>query len=183
MVNVVSRASTQILRALVSFALAGVALVAFGSVASASSSHLAKPVVLSATVNSTFGTILASGDTLYTLTPSHTACTATCLEFWPALTLPKGVESATAGKGVPASKIGVVDRAGGVRQVTYGGKALYYFAGDTKPGEVKGDVTDTWGKWSPIVLSSKGAGTTTTTTGSGGATTTTTSPGGGGVGF
>jgi len=50
---------------------------------------------------------------------------------------------------------------------------LYYFSGDAKPGQIRGDVTDTWGKWYPIVLSSSGAGGATTTT----------SPGGGGVGF
>lgn len=161
------------------------ALILATATAGASSSHGAKSVVLSSQSNSTFGTILVSGDTLYALTPSKTACKAACLQFWPELTLPEGVKAATAGKGVSSSKIGVVHRAGGVLQVTYGGKPLYYFAGDTKPGQVKGDVTDTWGKWYPIVLSSKATGTggATTTTISGAATTTTTSPGGGGVGF
>ncbi len=165
-------------------ALAGALLITGVGVVGASS-HSAKAVVLSTQQSSTYGTILVSGDTLYSLSPSKTACAATCLKYWPELTLPKGVNAATAGKGVAGAKIGVVHRAGGVRQVTYEGKPLYYFSGDTKPGEVKGNVTDTWGKWQSIVVSSKGAssGTTTTTTSSGGATTTTTSPGGGGVGF
>jgi predicted lipoprotein with Yx(FWY)xxD motif len=155
--------------------LAGALLVGGAGAVGASSSHVAKGVVLDAR-ESSYGTILASGNTLYALKPSSTNCAAACWKIWPELTLPIGVSAATAGKGVTASKIGVVHRAGGVRQVTYGGKPLYYFAGDTKPGVVKGDVTDTWGKWYPIILSTKGAG-------SGGATTTTTSPGGGGVGF
>jgi predicted lipoprotein with Yx(FWY)xxD motif len=171
--------------------LAGALLVITPGGAGASS-HAAKSVVLSTETTSAYGTILVSGNALYALTPSKTACTATCLKYWPELTLPKGVKAAAAGKGVAASKIGVVNRPGGVRQVTYGGKPLYYFSGDAKPGDVKGNVDDTWGKWSSIVLSSKGSGsgattttntTTTTAKGSGGATTTTTSPGGGGVGF
>ena len=176
MARFVSRLQAKSFQLAVASVLVGGLVVAGVGGASASSGHSAKTVVLSAQSTSSFGTILVSGDTLYALTPSHTACTAACLQFWPALTLPKGAKSATAGKGVSAAKIGAVNRAGGLPQVTYAGKALYYFSGDTKPGQVKGNVTDTWGKWYPVVLSTKG-------TGSGGATTTTTSPGGGGVGF
>jgi hypothetical protein len=50
---------------------------------------------------------------------------------------------------------------------------LYWFVLDTAPGQVKGNVTDTWGKWSDVATVKPGAS----------ATTTTTSPGGGGVGF
>jgi predicted lipoprotein with Yx(FWY)xxD motif len=48
--------------------------------------------------------------------------------------LPKGVKKATAGSGVSASKLGTKTISGGVRQVTYGGKPLYWFSGDTGPG-------------------------------------------------
>ena len=50
--------------------------------------------------------------------------------------LPKGVTKATAGTGVSASKLGTVTRSGGVLQVTYGGKPLYWFVGDTAAGQV-----------------------------------------------
>ena len=36
-------------------------------------------------------------------------------------------------------------------QVTYSGKPLYFFSGDTAAGQVHGNVSDTWGKWSAVV--------------------------------
>lgn len=132
-------------------------------------------VVVSTTKNPTQGTILVSGKTVYTLKPSKTACTAQCLKVWPALMLPKGVTKATAGTGVSASKLGTVKRSGGALQVTYAGKPLYFFVGDTGSGQVNGDITDTWGKWSDVVTakaagasSGSGSGTTGSTAGSGG---------------
>ena len=139
----------------------------------ASVDHSAKKVVVSVSKNATFGKILVSGKTLYTLAkPSTTACTSSCVAIWPELVLPKGVKKATAGPGVKASKLGTVHRAGGVLQVTYGGKALYYFSGDSGTGKVTGNITDLWGKWSDVVLA-KANGTHTTsppaTSSSGGA--------------
>jgi predicted lipoprotein with Yx(FWY)xxD motif len=100
------------------------------------------------------GKILVSGKTLYTLSTGNAACTGQCLKIWPALVLPKGVTRATAGKGVSASKLGTIARAGGTLQVTYGGKALYWFAGDSAAGQVNGNnVTDTWGTWLVVRLS------------------------------
>jgi len=140
--------------------------------AGATTSRTAKTVVVATVKSTKFGTVLASGKTLYTVKPSKTACTATCLKVWPALTLPKGVKKATAGSGVSASKLGTVTRAGGVRQVTYNGKALYWFSGDTADGQVNGNVTDEWGKWSAVVTakskSGSGSSSTATTSGSGG---------------
>ncbi len=144
------------------------------SAVGAASSHASKSLVISTDKTSSFGTVLVSGTTLYTLTPSATACTAKCWKIWPELLLPKGVTKATAGAGVVASKLGTIKRAGGALQVTYGGKPLYRFSKDTAAGQVKGDVTDTWGKWAAVVTVKPSGGTTTTTT---------TSPGGGGVGF
>jgi predicted lipoprotein with Yx(FWY)xxD motif len=118
------------------------------STASATTSQLAKKVVISAEKTKKFGTILVSGKTLYTLKPSKTVCSAKCWTIWPELLLPKGVTKATAGAGVSAAKLGTVKGAGGALQVTYSGKALYWFIGDKAPGQVNGNVTDTWGKWS-----------------------------------
>ena len=58
-------------------------------------------------------------------------------------------------------------RTGGVHKVTYGGKPLYWFVGDTGPGQVHGNVSDTWGKWSSVVTA-KAKSSTTTTAGGGG---------------
>jgi hypothetical protein len=58
--------------------------------------------------------------------------------------------------------------------VTYGGKPLYWFFKDTRPGQVGGNITDKWGKWSVVVTvrpahgSSGSGGTPTTSSGSGG---------------
>ena len=156
-------------------AASGLALVLGGvGPSGAATSHIKKSVVISTLKTSKFGTILVSGKTLYTLKPSSAACTASCQKFWPELLLPKGVTSATAGKGVSAAKLGTVVRSGGALRVTYAGKPLYWYVLDTAPGQVKGNVTDTWGKWSDVATIKPAGGVHTTTT---------TSPGGGGVGF
>jgi predicted lipoprotein with Yx(FWY)xxD motif len=144
----------------------------------ATTDHAAKGVVIATAKNSTLGTILVSGTTVYTLKPSSTACTAKCLKTWPEVVLPAGVAKATAGSGVSESKLGVVTRSGGVRQVTYAGKALYWFSGDKAAGQVKGNVTDTWGTWSTVVTVKPAA-----SSGSGTSVTTTTNPGTGGIAF
>ena len=115
-------------------------------------------VVVSTAKSTKFGKVLVSGKTLYTLKANQTACTAACLAVWPELVLPKGVSKATAGSGVSKSKLGSISRPGGVRQVTYGGKPLYYFVGDSGPGSVTGNISDTWGKWSDVVLAKPSSG-------------------------
>jgi predicted lipoprotein with Yx(FWY)xxD motif len=149
----------------------------------AASSHTAKSLVISTIKTSKYGTILVSGTTVYTLTSNGTACTATCLKYWPEVLLAKGAKKATAGSGVSAAKLGTIKRAGGELQVTYGGKPLYWFFKDKAPGQVNGNLTDTWGKWSVVVTVKPSSGGSTITTSPGGGSTTTTSPGGGGVGF
>ncbi len=175
--------------AVAALALGGVsALLIAPDTTSAATSHSAKKVVVSTVTISSVGTILASGKTLYTLKPSAAPCTAQCLKIWPAVELPKGVARATAGPGVNASKLGFVKRAGGLRQVTFAGKAVYWFIGDTRAGQANGNVTDKWGTWADVVLkkpqASSGGSTSTTGVGSTSTTTTTaTSAGGGGIGF
>lgn len=133
--------------------------------------------VVSTTQNSTFGTILVSGKTVYTLKASKVACTASCLKVWPEVLLPKGVKAATAGAGVKAASLGTVKVNDGSRQVTYAGKRLYWFVGDTAPGQANGNITDKWGKWS-VVVTAKPANSTSSSGG-----TPTSSAGTGGVSF
>ena len=154
--------------------IAVAAFVVFGVAACSSSTGNAAnrsataPVVATAQ-NAAFGTILESGGrTLYTLVPSSTACDSACTAIWPELVLPSGAAMATAGGGVHASDLGTVNRTGGARQVTYSGKALYFFSQDA-PGQVNGNITDVWGKWSVVVIASPAgavapAPTTTPTT-------------------
>jgi predicted lipoprotein with Yx(FWY)xxD motif len=156
-------------------ALAGLGASTFAVGTAGATTRAAKKVVVSTEKSAKLGKVLASGKTLYTLVkPSGTACTAQCLIIWPALVLPKGQTKATAGSGVSASKLGSVSRAGGVHQVTYSGKALYLFSGDSGPGQVNGNVTDKWGTWSAVVTAkSKTAGSSSgsgsSSSGSGGA--------------
>lgn len=113
-----------------------------------------------------FGKVLAAGDTVYTLQPSSTPCTKKCLTYWPPVVLPAGAKHPRAGHGVKASKLGTKSVHGVGRQVTYDGHLLYWYYRDTAPGEVKGNVTDTWGKWSPVFLSKshRSAGSTPVST-------------------
>jgi predicted lipoprotein with Yx(FWY)xxD motif len=120
------------------------------SPANAATGHPAKGVVISTLKTKKDGTVLVSGETLYTLKPSKTPCAAACQKIWPEVLLPKGVMKATAGPGVSAAKLGTVTGAGGALQVTYAGKPLYWFIGDKAPGQVNGNVTDMWGTWSDV---------------------------------
>lgn len=154
----------------IALALGGLAAtaVAAGAAGAATSS------VVSTSHTAKLGTFLVSGKTVYTLMPSTVACGASCLKVWPEVLLPKGVTKPTAGSGVNAAKLGTVKRKGGALQLTYAGKPLYWFVGDTGPGQVHGDITDTWGKWSAVVTvkpahaSTGSGGTPTTSSGSGG---------------
>jgi predicted lipoprotein with Yx(FWY)xxD motif len=137
-------------------ALGAVSALAFAPSAGAAPSS-GTATEISSAKSSKFGTILVSEETVYTLKPSKTACTAACQKVWIPVLLPEGTTSATAGTGVDASKLGTV-AAGTAMQVTYGGKALYWFAKDTAPGQVKGKVTTKWGKWSPVVVKAKSGG-------------------------
>jgi predicted lipoprotein with Yx(FWY)xxD motif len=146
----------------------------------ASTAGAATSTTVSTTKNAKLGTILVSGKTVYTLKASSTACAATCLKVWPEVLLPKGVKKAKAGNGVNAAKLGTVKRRDGALQVTYAGKPLYWFVGDKAAGQVHGDLTDTWGKWS-VVVTTKPAQTSSNSgsgSGSGGSTA-----GTGGVSF
>jgi len=134
--------------------LAGAAIVVASLAASLTAiggASAATGVVVSTSHKSSIGTFLVSGKTLYALKPSKTPCTSKCLVVWPAFVLPKGATKATAGPGVNAAKLGTVRLSGGSLQVTYAGKPLYFFAEDTKPGQVNGNLTDQWGKWSTVV--------------------------------
>lgn len=114
------------------------------------------------------GTYLVSGKTVYTLRASKTPCTSKCLKVWPMVVLPTGMTAPTAGTGVNAVKLGTVSRSGGVLQVTYGGKPLYWFVGDRAPGQVHGNITDKWGKWSTVVTVKPKSGSGASSAGTGG---------------
>jgi predicted lipoprotein with Yx(FWY)xxD motif len=98
-----------------------------------------------AVASSGLGDILvdADGRTLYAFTKDkgdQSACSGECASNWPALT-----GTATAGTGVQAALLSTAMQANGDNQVTYGGRPLYYFAGDAKPGDTNGQgVGSVW---------------------------------------
>jgi len=98
-----------------------------------------------AVASSKLGDILvdADGRTLYAFTKDkgdQSACSGDCSTNWPALT-----GTATAGTGAQAALLSTAMQANGSSQVTYSGKPLYYFAGDAKPGDTKGQgVGSVW---------------------------------------
>lgn len=143
-------------------------VVSFGPVG-ASTVHGSKFTVVN---SAKFGEVLADGHTVYTLKPSSTPCRTKCWKYWPPVVLPAGVKHPHAGHGVKTSKLGTRSVHGVGLQVTYEGHLLYWYYRDTAPGQVKGDLTDTWGKWSPVFLSKShpDAGSTSgsSTAGSGG---------------
>lgn len=81
------------------------------------------------------GQVLAApdGKILYLFTKDQgttTACTGGCVGTWPAL---KATGTPVAGPGLDASKLTAANG-----QVAYNGHLLYFFAGDTSPGQTNG---------------------------------------------
>ena len=127
----------RILLVSVAIAALGVATSAFAQ--SAHSSASGATVVT--TKKTSLGTILvtSSGQTLYLDTADktgHPACTGSCLSIWPPL---KASGAPKASGGAKASMLGTTKIAGGVKQVTYAGHALYTFASDTKSKPTSGE--------------------------------------------
>src|SRR4051794_30889493 len=96
---------------------------------------------------SALGSILVDGRgrTLYLFEadrPAMSACSGACASVWPPLTT---TGAAHAGGGGPARRLGTIARADGRRQVTYGGRPLYRYAGDAGPGATTGQGLDQFG--------------------------------------
>ncbi|SRR6201986_743138 len=84
------------------------------------------------------GTILTTGTgrTIYVFTRDRhnrdmCAAVSGCTSVWPLVT---SSARPAAGRGVSTRLLGTI-RVGGARQVTYGGRPLYTYRGDTGPGE------------------------------------------------
>jgi predicted lipoprotein with Yx(FWY)xxD motif len=99
--------------------------------------------------DSSLGQIIvdASGKSLYMFTPDEggtPTCYDDCATAWPPL-VAADAASVTAGTGLDASKITVVDRTDGTKQVKYGEYPLYYFANDAAAGDVNGQgLNEKW---------------------------------------
>jgi predicted lipoprotein with Yx(FWY)xxD motif len=72
-------------------------------------------------------------------------CAGACAGAWPPVPA-KG--SLTASGGAMAGDLGTITRSDGTKQVTYKGHPLYYFAGDSGPGQTHGQGVNGFGaKW------------------------------------
>ena len=117
-------------------------LVATAAVAAAGSAGLAQAAVSSAKLQlrkTSVGTILvdARGFTLYVFTrdgrvKNSCATVSGCRAIWPFVTTGG---KPVAGPGVKSSLIGTITLNGRTRQVTYAGRPLYTYSGDSVPGE------------------------------------------------
>jgi predicted lipoprotein with Yx(FWY)xxD motif len=92
----------------------------------------------------------AKGFTLYSFAPDTSTmsnCNGACAQNWPPL---KGPVTAA---GVPGT-FGTITRTGGSVQATFDGHPLYAFAGDTAPGQNKGNgLNAAGGLWHEITTS------------------------------
>lgn len=114
-----------------------------GTGAAASPGTSASTSTVKTTNASGFGTILvnSAGMALYTFGPNNggtvNMCTGTCLQAWPALTVPAGT-TPTLASGVSGT-LATAKQSDGTLQVTYNGMLLYTFASDGSPGQVTGN--------------------------------------------
>jgi predicted lipoprotein with Yx(FWY)xxD motif len=100
--------------------------------------------------SSRFGKVLFDGRgfVLYAFTRDHgrSACYGACAKAWPPYFAPKG--TLRVGSGVKLSLLGTVKRRDGRRQITYAGRPLYYYVGDTRAGQILcQDVDEYGGTW------------------------------------
>ena len=108
----------------------------------------------------------ASGFTLYSFapdTPTTSNCNGTCAQNWPPV---KGPATASGVTGT----FGTIKRSDGSVQATFDGHPLYTFAGDTAPGQNKGNgLNAAGGLWHEITTSGTApAGSSSSGSGGGG---------------
>ena len=102
------------------------------------------------TSNTKLGQILVdgSGRTLYLFekdTPNQSNCSGACVAAWP---VDQSAGTPKASSGVQGSMIGTIKRSDGTTQVTYNKHPLYYYSGDTGPGQQSGQNLSAFGaKW------------------------------------
>jgi predicted lipoprotein with Yx(FWY)xxD motif len=137
--------------------LAVVALAAVAIVGTTSSSAAKKKPATLSVSKTKLGKILvdSKGRTLYELGSdgkNKSTCAGACAMNWPPSIAPK---KPTFGAGVSKSKLKVIKRADGKKQLSYNGHPLYTFIADTKKGDTNGQGINAFGGiWN--VLNGKG---------------------------
>jgi len=137
---------------------------AYGGGSSATSSGASSTPGL-AVASTSLGKVVvdARGHTVYELTADkqgRSTCSASCLTLWPAV-------PALGGKGAPASitaPVGSTADTSGKQMATVGGRPVYTFSQDQRPGDVNGeglkDFGGTWWAVSPTGKAVMKSGTT-----------------------
>jgi predicted lipoprotein with Yx(FWY)xxD motif len=138
------------LRSSIRAAFLATLLVALLAPAGAAAKQATKVVAKQAQNTTLSKTILTTvkGRTLYSLsaeTSGKFICTASCLSIWHPLVVPDGVKP----KG--PVKLSTIERPDGRTQVTFKGRPLYSFSGDSKVGDVNGEGIKDVGTWHAAV--------------------------------
>ena len=138
------------------FALAVAALAAAVTAPAAMSTHNASPTLQ--VKSSRFGKLIFDGRgfVLYAFTRDKvggkSTCYGDCATAWPPYIL-EGKRFVA--PGLKQTLLGTTKRRDGKLQVTYAGRPLYYYRGDTKPGYILcQDVFEYGGRW--LVVASTG---------------------------
>lgn len=119
-----------------------------------------------ATTQSSLGTIVvdSKGRTVYLFTqdtnnPPKSNCDTGCDSVWPPVPAPASGTPTLSG--VDSSKVGVVTRSDGSKQLTLNGWPLYEYEGDSAAGDVKGENVQ--GSWFAVTPQGTKATTTSST--------------------
>ena len=124
------------------------ALIALSLVAGQAAPAGTTPTVVASP--STYGVVLfdGHGKALYAFTRDpreRSTCSSACAAAWPPFVVSGRVRS---GAGARAELLGTTTRPDGRRQVTYGGRPLYFYIGDRKPGQILcQDFVEFGGRW------------------------------------
>jgi predicted lipoprotein with Yx(FWY)xxD motif len=132
------------------FVLLALAAVSASSAAFASS-QTSRPTLR--TGSSSYGRVLFDGRgfVVYAFTRDprgKSVCTGACTKAWPPYVVKTRLRAAS---GVKARLLGTTRRVDGSLQVTYAGRALYYYVGDRSKGQILcHNVTEFGGLWRVI---------------------------------
>ena len=128
-------------------ALAAMAVLATGCQAATNELHPSREE-LKAGARGSLGQVLVDdeGHTVYLFEkddePDESYCHDACASVWPPLTTSRApvVEAP-----LDSSKVTLLQRGGGLKQVVYAGHPLYYYQGDTSPRDTNGQEKDQFG--------------------------------------
>ncbi len=139
---------------------------AAGAATSSPASSSTGTALMTTTIMGTKVLTNSQGFTLYWFAPdtaTTSKCTGSCATYWPPVKGP-----ATAGAGVTGT-LGTITRPDGTTQATYDGHPLYTYAGDTAPGQAKGNgLNISGGLWHEVTVSGGAAPSSSTSAKSGG---------------